>query len=71
MKQIAFDQGVATSTDVVDATLNLARSQIEHLKAAYQFDINLAQLLEASGCSYDFFKYSNSVNKRVISYENN
>jgi outer membrane protein TolC len=45
----AFEEGLATSLDVVDAQLSLSSVQVERLRAAYDFDIALVQLLEASG----------------------
>jgi len=45
----AFEEGVATSLEVVDATLSHARAQLGRLKAAYDFDLAFFQLLEASG----------------------
>jgi len=45
----AFEEGVATSLEVVDATLTHARAQLGRLKAAYDFDTAFFQLLEASG----------------------
>jgi outer membrane protein TolC len=45
----AFEEGVATSLEVVDATLSHARAQLGRLKAAYDFDFAFFQLLESSG----------------------
>jgi outer membrane protein TolC len=45
----AFEEGLATSLDVVDARLSLSRVELERLAAAYDFDVALADLLEASG----------------------
>ena len=45
----AFEEGLATSLEVVDARLALSRAQLERLAAAYEFDVALADLLEASG----------------------
>ena len=45
----AFEEGVATSLEVVDAALSHARAQLGRLKAAYDFDTAFFQLLEASG----------------------
>ena len=65
----AFAQNMASSTDVIDATLALSATQIEQLEAAYNFDITLAKLLEAAGESERFFDYMNSVNRKNIEYE--
>lgn len=48
-RQKAFSEGMAPSSDVVDARLNLAKAQIERLAAAYAFDVALAQLLALAG----------------------
>lgn len=66
----AFRQGMATSTEVIDATLALAATQIEQLEAAYNFDISLAKLLESCGQSDRFFDYIDSINSTKIEYEN-
>ena len=48
---------MATSLDIVDAQLALSRVKIERLIAAYEFDVSLAKLLEASGQSEHFEEY--------------
>jgi outer membrane protein TolC len=53
----AFEEGLATSLDVVDAQLSLSSVRVERLRAAYDFDVALAQLLEASGQGKDFPGY--------------
>ncbi len=53
----SFEEGFATSLDVVDAQLALSRVEIETLAARYDFDVALAQLLEASGESDKFEAY--------------
>ncbi len=53
----AFEEGLATSLEVVDAQLSLSAAEVERLRAAYAFDIALAQLLEASGQGKDFPRY--------------
>jgi len=47
----AFEEGFATSLDVVDARLSLSRVELERLAAAYDYDVALAELLEQSGQS--------------------
>lgn len=51
VRTLAFEEGMATSLEVVDATLSLARAQLGRFKAAYDFDYAMFQLLEASGQS--------------------
>lgn len=50
----AFEEGLATSLDVVDARLSASRVELGRLAAAYDFDVALAELLEASGQSDRF-----------------
>jgi outer membrane protein TolC len=47
----AFEEGVATSLDVVDARSTLARVELGRLAAARDFDVALAELLEVAGQS--------------------
>jgi outer membrane protein TolC len=49
MRTRAFEEGAATSLEVVDARLAMARAQLERLVAAFDFDVALAELLDASG----------------------
>ncbi|AKJ32094.1 TolC family protein [Caldimonas brevitalea] len=49
LQSASFQQGQATSVDVTDARLQLARAEIERVQAAYDYVTALAQLLEASG----------------------
>ena len=48
-KRKAYNQGVATSLDVVDAELNLSAAKMEAITAAYKFDLALVNLLQVSG----------------------
>lgn len=50
----AFEEGFATSLDVVDARLSLSRVELQRLSAAYDYDVALAELLEQSGQSDRF-----------------
>lgn len=59
-KRVAFREGVATATDVVDAALNLSRARLERVQMAYEFDVALARLLEASGVTESFSQYLHS-----------
>ena len=54
VRKRAFEEGVATSLDVVDARLSLARVELGRLVAARDFDVALAELLEAAGQSERF-----------------
>lgn len=59
-KRVAFCEGMATTTDVVDATLNLSRAKLERVQTAYELDVALARLLEASGVVELFTQYLHS-----------
>ena len=59
-KRNAFREGMTTATDVVDATLNLSRAKLERVQTAYEFDLALARLLEASGMADAFLQYLHS-----------
>ncbi len=50
----AFDEGLATTLEVVDARVQLSRIQTERVAAAYAAIVALAELLEASGQSDQF-----------------
>ncbi len=49
MRTRAFEEGVATSLDVVDARLSLAKVELGRLASARDLDVALAELLEAAG----------------------
>ena len=66
----AFLEGLATSTELLDAATELAASQTEQLEAAYNFIVSFAQLLECAGRSESFFDYAESLNRQIIAYEN-
>jgi outer membrane protein TolC len=53
----AFEEGLATSLDVVDAQLSLSVVSVERLRVVCDFDTALAQLLVASGRGYEFSHY--------------
>ena len=59
-KSRAFSDGMATATDVVDATLALSRAKLERVQTAYEFDVALARLLCASGMAGAFVQYLHS-----------
>jgi len=57
VRKRAFEEGYATSLDVVDAQLSLSKVKTERLVAVYEFDVALAELLETSGHSERFEEY--------------
>lgn len=69
VKSAGFKEGVSTSVDVIDAELNLAKTRIERLQTAYNFDLALAKLLEAAGMSNDFLPYSKGSSATPIRFE--
>ncbi|MDC1107038.1 TolC family protein [Prolixibacteraceae bacterium] len=54
----AFKEGFATSTQVVDAQMNLSKTKIEHLQSMYKYDIAFVKLLEWCGMSDSFVSYT-------------
>lgn len=68
VKEKAFNEGMVASSDVVDAQLNLAKSKIERIELAYQYDVALAGLLEICGLSHAFNNYAVGESSIAISY---
>jgi outer membrane protein TolC len=62
----AFAEGMATSSDVVDASLATTKVRIEQLQAAYQYEIALARLLELAGATEQFNEYRNNSQTIVL-----
>jgi len=54
-KNAAFKEGMATSNDVVDAELNLAKCKLQRMSEAYKFAVSLSKLLALTG---DWGEYS-------------
>ena len=59
-KDKAFHEGLATSSDLVDAQLLVAKFKIEQLKVMYQYDVALAALLQICGVPAQFNNYLSS-----------
>ena len=68
-KNAAFLEGMSSSTDLIDAELNLAKAKTERIEAAYRYDVSLAQLLEAAGISDEFTAYMRRQDARRITFE--
>ena len=68
-KNVAFLEGMSSSTDLIDAELNLAKVKTERIEAAYRYDVSLAQLLEAAGISDEFTAYMRRQDARRITFE--
>ncbi len=69
IKEEAFKEGMAPSSDVVDARMNLAKIRIERLQAAYYYDLMLARLLEACGQSESLAEYGKRSSAMQIRFE--
>jgi outer membrane protein TolC len=68
-KNAAFREGLSSSTDLIDAELNLAKVKTERLQVAYQYDLLLAQLLEAAGISDEYLSYMRRTDAERITYD--
>lgn len=56
-RQKSFLEGMATSTEVIDAELLLAKVRLAMLAAFYQFDTGLVNLLAVCGMTDAFYQY--------------
>lgn len=56
IRRKSFEEGMATSTEVMDAEVMLAKVRIAMLLAYYQFDVSLASLCSACGVPEMFWK---------------
>ena len=63
IRRKSFDEGMATSTEVVDAEVMLSKVRIAMLLAMYQFDVSLASLCSVCGVPEMFWKYINYANR--------
>lgn len=55
-----FREGITTSSDLIDAQVELAAAKLRYADAAYNYCIALAKLLEATGMSYEFTNIAQS-----------
>ena len=69
MKNAAFREGMSSSSDLIDAELNLAAVRTQRLEAAYNYDKQLARLLEAAGISDEFPAYARRTDARRILFD--
>lgn len=60
MRKKSFLEGMATSTEVVDAEVMLSKVQIASLLGYYQYDVALINLLSTCGIPDSFYGYSAS-----------
>lgn len=59
IRRKSFEEGMATSTEVVDAEVMLSNVRIAMLLAQYQFDVSLASLCSVCGVPELFWKLMN------------
>lgn len=57
-RQLAFAEGMATSTEIIDAELMLSKVRIATLLAYFQYDSGLINLLSVCGIADTFDEYS-------------
>lgn len=57
VREKAFREGMATSAQVADASLLLAKTRTERLQAMYNYDVSLGRLLFYAGLSDHFEEY--------------
>lgn len=67
-KNVGFREGASTASDLIDAELNLAKSRIERIQAAYLYDLMLARMLEAAGVSEMFEYYATGPSAMAVKY---
>jgi outer membrane protein TolC len=58
VREKAFAEGMATTTEVSDASLALAKVKIEKLQAMYAYDVALSKLLYYTGITNQFNQYA-------------
>ncbi|MEG1585459.1 MAG: TolC family protein [Bacteroidales bacterium] len=69
MRQKAFSEGMATSTEVVDAQVALSKVKIAYLLAYYQFDTALINLLALCGTPEEFSEFKNAGKSEAFIFE--
>ena len=62
----SFREGMATSTDVVDAEVLLAKVKLAFLLAYYQYDVALANLLSVCGIPDSFQQYQKEGTTEIL-----
>ncbi len=63
LQRLSFQEGQATSLDVIDARLQLGKTRIDRALAAWQFDLALIQLLDVSGQTDRYSDYLRKADK--------
>ena len=67
-REKAFSEGMATTTQVSDANLAVAKAKIERLQTIYAWDVALSKLLYHSGQSDKFVSYMSRADARQGRY---
>jgi len=67
-REKAFSEGMATTTQVSDANLAVAKVKIEKLQAIYSWDVALSKLLYYSGQSDTFVSYMSHPDAQQVRY---
>lgn len=62
IRKQSFLEGMATSTEVIDAETLLANVKVAQLAAYYEYDVALSNLLSICGTPSDFNRYNNPSN---------
>lgn len=65
LNRLAFDQGVATSLEVVDAQLALGKVKIDRYKALFDYVDALASLLRAGGSAPAILDYAEKGDEKI------
>lgn len=66
LRRKGFAESLYTSLDVVDAQLNLTRVETGRAKAAYDYVVALASLVEVAGAPEEFQNYQQTADTRLI-----
>lgn len=64
MRKKAFGEGMATSTEVIDAETMLSKVKVARLAAYYEYDVTLMNLLALCGTPEQFGSYAQAASER-------
>lgn len=62
VREKSFKEGMATSTELVDAQLAVTKVEIERLKVLFDFDVNLSKLYDLCGMAEEYI----SIDKKTF-----
>jgi outer membrane protein TolC len=66
VRQKAFAEGMATTTEVSDAELQIAKAKIDQYNAVYNFDLSLSKLLYYAGLMDKFDEFRQSPSAKYL-----